>query len=198
MESAVAASEEAPRPFWHYVVLAGAVVVLTAMTLLLMGREPWSKNGYLLLFAPDVLSSDTSQQISDWYTPSHIIHGIAFYALFRLGSRGRWSAGACLVAAVALEAAWEIFENTPFTIDRYRAATISLNYYGDTVLNSVCDILACVLGFFVAARAPVWISVTIVLLLEVFVLLMIRDNLTLNIVMFLYPFDAILKWQQGG
>ena len=189
---------EARRSLWPYVVLSAAVIALTAVILLAMGRVPISAQGYVLLWAGAVNSADNSQHISDWYTASHIIHGIIFFALFRIGSRYRWSIGACLVAAVVLESAWEIVENTPWTIERYRSATISLNYYGDSVLNSVCDILACVAGFYLAARLAVWISVAVVVLLELVVLLVIRDNLTLNVLMFLYPFEFILKWQQGA
>ena len=194
-------SEQSPassRPLWHYLVLSAAVIVATAITLLVMGRVPISEKGYVLMWAGNVQSADNSQHISDWYTPSHIIHGIVFFAFFRLVSRGKWSIGACLLAAVALEAAWEIVENTPWTIERYRTATVSLNYYGDSVLNSVCDIFACVVGFFIAARLAVWVSVSLIVLLELVVLLVIRDNLTLNVLMFLYPFESILKWQQGS
>lgn len=187
-----------PGLSWHSLLGAASVTLLAAVILLLMGREPISKNGYVLLWSGEVKSSDNSQHISDWYTPSHVIHGIAFYAIFRLASRRKWSVGECLVAAVIFEAGWEILENTPFAIDRYRTATVSLNYYGDSVLNSVCDVLFCVLGFFLAWRLPVWVSVALAIIMEVVVLLVIRDNLTLNILMFLYPFDAILKWQQGA
>lgn len=186
------------RPLWHFLLIAGGVIALTAIVLLVMGREPISRSGYVLLWNGQLHSSENSQHISDWYTPSHIIHGFAFFALFRLISRRRLSIGQCLVAAVILEASWELFENTPFTIERYRAATISLNYYGDSVLNSVCDILFSVAGFFIAWRLPVWASIALVVALEVGVLLAIRDNLTLNIVMFLYPFEPILQWQQGA
>jgi hypothetical protein len=151
-----------------------------------------------MLWSGDVTSSENSQQIADFYTFSHIIHGLAFYAIFRLASRRKWSVGACLVAAVALEAGWEILENTPFTIERYRAATISLNYYGDSVLNSVCDMLFCVFGFFLARWLPVWVSVALAIAMEVGVALVIRDNLTLNIIMFLYPIEWIKAWQSGG
>jgi len=102
-----------------------------------------------------------------------------------------------LVSAVALEAAWEVFENTPFVINRYRAATIALDYYGDSVLNSVSDIAAMMLGFWLARRLPVWVAVTLVVVLEVFVAAMIRDNLTLNILMLLHPVDAVRQWQMS-
>lgn len=198
MLAAVDETAQKHRPLWHYLLIAGGVIALTAIVLLIMGREPISRSGYVLLWNGVVHSAENSQHISDWYTPSHVIHGIAFYALFRVASRRKLSVGQCLVAAVIFEASWEIFENTPFTIERYRAATISLNYYGDSVLNSACDILFSVAGFFIAWRLAVWASVALVVALEVGVLLAIRDNLTLNIIMFLYPFEPILRWQQGA
>ena len=102
------------------------------------------------------------------------------------------------VLAVLLEAAWEVFENTPFVINRYRAATISLDYYGDSIINSMSDIVSMMFGFWIARRAPLWLSVGLVIVLEVMVALIIRDNLTLNILMLIHPFEAIKRWQQGG
>ena len=183
---------------WQSLVLAAAVIAAAAVTLLLMGREPISKSGRIMLWTGEVNSSENSQHIADWYSFSHVIHGIAFYALFRLASRRKWSVGACLVAAVAFESAWEIFENTPFTIERYRTATIALSYYGDSVLNSVCDILCCIGGFFLARYLPVWASIALVIAMEVGVAMVIRDNLTLNIIMFLYPVEWIKAWQSGA
>jgi hypothetical protein len=144
-----------------------------------------------------VNSSENSQHVTDWYTFTHVIHGFAFYGLLWL-TLGRLPVGWRLAAAVLLEAIWEVAENTPFVIDRYRAATIALDYYGDSILNSVSDIAAMMSGFFIARRLPVWASVVLVVSLEVFAVLVIRDNLTLNIVMLLYPIDAIRQWQTGA
>ena len=162
-----------------------------------MGQVPICKCGYVKLWHGVVFSSENSQHISDWYTPSHVIHGLAFYGMLWLVGR-QWPLGLRLLLAVAIEAGWEIFENTDLVINRYRDVTISLDYYGDSVLNSVCDILAMVGGFVLASRMPVWVTVALVVALELFVLYFIRDNLTLNIIMLIHPLDAIKVWQAGG
>ena len=187
------------RPLWHYLVTAGVVLLLAAAVELAMGRVLISKSGDVRLWTGAVNSSENSQQIADWYTFSHIIHGFAFYALFwLLGRRFGWPLGLRLVLAIALESAWEILENTPMVINRYRATTIALDYYGDSVLNSVADIGAMVLGFLAASRLPIWLVVVLTIGMEVTVGLWIRDNLTLNIIQLLSPLESILRWQQGG
>ena len=183
----------------RWALASAAVVIAAAVILLAMGRVPICACGYVKVWHGVVASSENSQHISDWYTFSHIIHGFAFYGIFWLiGGRGRWPLGLRLVLALVLESSWEILENTPMVINRYRATTIALDYYGDSVLNSVCDILAMALGFFLAMRLPVWLIVGLTVVMELAVGYWIRDNLTLNILQLLYPVEAILKWQQGG
>lgn len=184
----------------HYAIITVGLIVLTAVILLAMGREPICKCGEIKFWTWDVNSSDNSQHIADWYVPSHIIHGMLFYALFWWMGRpftggAGWPTGLRVVLAVGVEAAWEILENSSFIIDRYREATIALDYFGDSVLNSVFDLLWMLLGFWLAARLPVCVTIALILIMEIFVGAMIRDNLTLNVLMLVYPLDAVKEWQ---
>lgn len=172
-----------------------AIVLAAAGILLWMGRVPVCKCGYVKLWHGVVMSSENSQHLTDWYTFTHVVHGFAFYGLLWLVARA-WPVGLRLVVAVLLEASWEVLENTDAVINRYRATTISLDYYGDSVINSVFDILAMIAGFLLAAHLSVWLIVALAVALEVWLAYWIRDNLTLNILMLIYPLDAVKEWQK--
>ena len=179
-----------------YILIVLALLAAIAAVLLAMGRVPFCECGHIKLWHSDAASSETSQHISDWYTLSHIIHGFIFYFLLWL-VLPRTSTGLRLLIAIAIEGGWEIIENTDAVINRYREGTISLNYFGDSVLNSLSDILAMVIGFLLAIRLPVWLTVLLAVAMELAALYVIRDNLTLNVIMLLHPIDAIREWQTG-
>ena len=170
--------------------LAAAVAILFAM-----GRPPICTCGSVALWGP--VGPTQSQMLADWYSASHIVHGLLFYAILTLAAK-RWPVERRFLVALAIEAAWEIFENTPMVIDRYREATMALGYTGDTILNSVSDVAMMALGFLAARKLPVWLAVVLLLVLELVPLLVIRDNLTLNVWMLLAPNRAILDWQAGA
>jgi hypothetical protein len=187
----------AQRKWWVWAIAAFAIAAAAASIELAMGRVAICRCGYVKFWHGVVNSSENSQHITDWYTFSHVVHGILFYGLLWLAAR-RLPPGARFVTAVLLEAAWEVLENTPLIINRYRAATISLDYYGDSVVNSMSDIAAMMVGFALARRAAVWAAIAVVVVLETMMAVMIRDNLTLNILMLIHPFDVIRRWQMGG
>jgi hypothetical protein len=186
-----------PRGRLAWAGISLGILVLAAAILLWMGRVPICTCGTVKLWHGQTLSSENSQHLTDWYTPSHVAHGFLFFGALWLVARrlGIWVR---LAIATLVEAAWEIAENTDAVIEHYRAVTISLDYYGDSVINSVFDIMAMWLGFWLASRLPVSASVAIVLAMELFVGWMIRDNLTLNVLMLLWPLESVKAWQGGG
>jgi hypothetical protein len=180
-----------------------ALVALAVAVLFAMDRPPICECGEVKLWHGAVQSSGNSQHLTDWYAPSHFTHGLIMYALAWLlwrkwklfgGKPARWA----LPIAVLVEAAWEIMENTPMVIDRYRAVTVSFGYSGDSIVNSAADIGWMIAGFLFAARVPAWASVAVALFFELLTLWIIRDNLTLNVVMLFWPVEAIRQWQGMG
>ena len=189
-----------PQPVRTALTLA-VIMLMVAAVLHAMGRLPICACGTVKLWHGVVNSAENSQHLFDWYTPSHVIHGFLFFGLFALLRRmGGWSLpfAIALPSALVLEGAWEIAENTPAVIERYRSATVSLGYNGDSIINSVADMLSMIAGFFLASRLPLAVSVILVIGAELIVGWLIRDNLTLNVIMLVWPMDWIKAWQAGG
>ncbi|MSR76596.1 MAG: DUF2585 family protein [Candidatus Ryanbacteria bacterium] len=176
-----------------------ALIAIQGIILFSMDRTLFCKCGDIGLWGGVYLNSQMSQQFADIYTPSHFLHGVGFFwILWLIRKKIPMSLATMLAVAIVVEAGWEILENTEFIINRYRSVTISFDYYGDSIFNSLSDTLFMIFGFLFAWRAPAWASVGALLVLELGVLWLIRDNLALNILMLVYPLDAVRIWQAGG
>lgn len=185
-------SSRSVRP-WH-IALVLAIICAAGLWEYASGRPPICPCGRIALWAGEVHGPENSQMIADWYSLSHVVHGFLFYGALWLVAR-RLPIGVRLLIATMIEAFWEVLENSPLIIDRYRAVTLAFGYSGDSILNSMSDIGFMIVGFLVAALIPVWTSVVVVIALELIALIAIRDNLTLNVLMLLYPLDAVREWQ---
>lgn len=174
--------------------IALVVIAAAAAVELAMGRNAICTCATVELWVGSRDSPKTSQMLADWYSLSHVVHGLLFYAALWLLAR-RWPVEWRFLAALFIEAAWEVTENTPFVIDRYRATTTAIGYTGDSVVNSMSDILMMAFGFLLARKLPVWGAVCLLIVLEIVPLFVIRDNLTLNIVNLLAPNHALQVWQ---
>ena len=176
-------------------ILCGLIVASALGILVAMGRPPVCTCGQVELWGP--VGPTQSQMLADWYSASHMVHGLIFYALLSLVAP-RWPLGMRFAVALAVESAWEIAENTPMVIDHYREATAALGYTGDAIVNSASDIAMMAVGFLAARKLPLWASVLLLLVLEVVPLIVIRDNLTLNVWMLLAPSDSVRAWQAAA
>jgi hypothetical protein len=180
-----------------WLVAGGLFLLLAFILIAIMGRPPICACGTVKLWHGVVQSAENSQHLADWYTPSHIIHGFVFYGLARwlIPSRPVWVA---LAAAMFVEGAWELAENTKMVIDRYREVTMAFGYSGDSAINSIADTGWMMLGWFAARALRWWHTAAIAVVFELFTLSAIRDNLTLNVLMLVYPVEAVRDWQASG
>ena len=185
-------------PFRQQLAIVAAAAAVTALALLSLGQPFWCDSGDLAPWSSAINSSHNSQHLADPYTLTHVLHGILLYGALWAAVGTRLSTMSRFAVAMGFEAAWEILENTAFIIERYRVGTVSLDYYGDSMFNSLGDLLACALGFGVAAALPVWGSAVAVVAVEIVLLIWIRDSLLLNVVMLVRPFESIRDWQLGG
>ena len=175
-----------------------ALIILTTIIALdLMGRVWWCQVGDPVPWPWIVLSRHNSQHLIDPYSFTHILHGILEFWLIGLVFRKvpvAWR----FVIAIFIESSWEVVENTNYVINRYREATISLDYYGDSILNSLADIVCCGIGFMIAQKIRLWWSLAVFVTMEVILLFWIRDSLLLNILMLVWPLDSVRSWQASG
>jgi hypothetical protein len=186
-----------PLPPRLAIILPIAVVAAGALALAAM-RHPWICTcGTVKLWYSGLNTSQDSQHLTDWYSWTHIEHGLLFYFALWLVAR-RMPLSWRFLLATGVEVSWEIVENSPWIIDRYRTETISLNYFGDSIVNSVGDVLSMMLGFLMAVRLPTWFGVAFVVAVEVALAVLIHDNLTLNVIMLLFPIEALRQWQAGA
>jgi hypothetical protein len=175
-------------------IAAAAIIAIAAAIELAMGRHLLCACGSLDLWVGARDSPKTSQMLADWYSPSHLVHGLLFYAALWLLFR-RWPVGQRFLAAVIVEATWEVIENTPVVIDRYRETAAALGYNGDSIVNTISDMLMMCAGFLAARKLPLWASLLLVLIFELIPLFVIRDNLTLNVWNLVAPDPAVAAWQ---
>ena len=184
------------KPSFGSLIIVLLIMTTAAVAEFSMGRRPWGTAGQPGLWSGDIWSEHNSQFVADPYSFTHVTHGVAFYALLALIAKPV-PLHIRLITAVALESGWEVLENSDAVVQRYRTETISLNYYGDSIVNSMSDIIACICGFLLASRLPKRVTIVATIALEIILALWIRDNLTLNILMLIKPSQAVKMWQLG-
>ena len=194
MSAEAATSPQSRLSIWLLIV--AALIATQATVLALVGQPLFCTCGTIKLWNGDVFSAENSQQFTDWYTFSHLLHGVLFYALLHLIAP-KLSFGARLAIAIGLEVSWEIVENSPYVINRYRQSALAQGYNGDSIINSVSDTLAAGIGFAAARLLPVRLTIVLVIVIELTLAYLIRDNLTLNIIQLVHPTEAISRWQAG-
>jgi hypothetical protein len=180
-----------------YLAIGVGIIAFQAVTVFLMGHPIICQCGHVSLWYPGQSGPETSQQLTDWYTFTHIEHGFLFYWLL-WAIAPRLPFGTRLMIAIGIEATWEIVENTPFIINRYRQSALAEGYFGDSVINSIFDSLSAILGGLLARVLPMRVSAALVIGTELFLAVMIRDNLALNIVQLVYPSEIVSRWQTGS
>ena len=193
------------KKYWPTIAIIAVVMAIVGLVEYHSGRLPLGPDGKFGWWDGNVWGDENSQRLTDAYSFSHVIHGILFYAFFWLivrimpaRLRERFPLRYRLLAAVVIEAAWEICENSSFVIDRYRSATIAIGYVGDSIMNSLADIVCMMVGFLIARISKIWVSIALIIVLEVGCLFWIRDNLTLNVLMLVYPVESVKVWQSVG
>lgn len=185
-----------PKRFIPYFLVC-LILVLGIFFLWLQGRFWICTCNEIFLWSGDIWSSNNSQHIADPYSFSHILHGLIFFGVLTLFARGlpfSWK----LMFSVLIESAWEVLENSSLVINRYRQVTASLGYTGDTIINSLFDILFCILGVFLARKLGLWKSIVLFIMIEIVMLAAIRDNFTLNVLMLVWPIEVVREWQMVG
>ncbi len=173
-----------------------AATVVMEVLLANNGRIWWCKWDIpIYIWSSDVWTKHNSQHFFDPYSFTHILHGFMFFwaarLIFKRGIGFTWM----LFAAVLAECTWEVIENSAFIIDKYRSNTASLDYFGDSIANSIGDVVACIVGFWVAHKLQVWRSIILFLIIEAILMFTIKDSLLINIIMLIYPIEAIKVWQ---
>ncbi len=178
-------------------IFSGLILGLTIVSLYSLGRNPFCQCGRVTLWSGDINGPENSQQLVDPYSFTHLLHGLAFYGALHLVAP-QLALPARLLVAVAVESGWEVLENSNFIIDRYREETVSYGYYGDSILNSVSDILFMALGFWLAFKLKARHALALFILVEVVLALTIRDGLLINIIMLIWPLEWLKNWQLGA